>query len=98
MLRQDIASAISIRLPSALRRYSDGSGQICLTAATVEEALDQLLQLHPGLAGMICDERGQLRRHVNIFRGHDEIRTLQGLATLLLPGMTLTVLPAVSGG
>lgn len=89
---------VQIKIPIALRRYSDGVAEARVAAPSVGDALNQLVRIYPQLRGMICDELGQVRRHINIFRDSDEIRYLQGLATPLAPGTTLTILPAVSGG
>lgn len=89
---------VQIKIPSALRRYSDGMSEARVAAPSVGDALSQLVRVYPQLRGMICDELGQVRRHINIFRDSDEIRSLQGLATPLAPGATVTILPAVSGG
>lgn len=95
---REAGGAILIRIPSALRPYSDGADALCVSAASVAEALSALEHRYPRLRGLIRDEQGRVRRHVNIFRGEDEIRALDGLTTLLPPGATLTILPAISGG
>ena len=92
------AATVEIRIPSALRRYSDGAARTTVTAATVLEALQALVRTYPELRGMILDEQNVLRRHVNVFCETAEVRSLSGLATPLQSGQTLMILPAVSGG
>ena len=46
----------------------------------------------------ICDETGQVRRHVNLFVNTAHVRDRDGLDTALVAGDVLTILPAVSGG
>ena len=43
-------------------------------------------------------ETGDVRPHVNVFVGTESVRFLDGLATELPDGATLTIVPAVSGG
>lgn len=44
------------------------------------------------------DERGNIRRHVNVFVNGENIRFLEGLATPVEGNATITVIAAVSGG
>jgi molybdopterin converting factor small subunit len=36
--------------------------------------------------------------HVNLFVGADNIRDLDGLETVIAPGLELSIIPAISGG
>jgi molybdopterin converting factor small subunit len=44
------------------------------------------------------DERGDVRRHVNLFVNGENVRFLNGLSTAVPNGATIFVLAAVSGG
>jgi sulfur-carrier protein len=44
------------------------------------------------------DERGDVRRHVNVFVNGENIRFLDGLSTPIESNATITVIAAVSGG
>jgi molybdopterin synthase sulfur carrier subunit len=39
-----------------------------------------------------------VRQHVNVFVGPDNVRDLDGLSSVVPPGVEVSVLPAVSGG
>ena len=41
---------------------------------------------------------GSLRRFVNVFLADEDVRFLDGLATPVAPGQTLSIVPAVAGG
>ena len=92
--------AISIVLPSALMRYSRGTGAVSVDAscATVAGALAELAGQWPAVTDRVLTEQGELRRHVNVFVGDESIRFLEGLETLVTDGETITIVPAVSGG
>jgi sulfur-carrier protein len=91
--------AIVVHLPGTLRPLAGGQSRIALEAGPdVAAALGALYALHPGLRDRIQNERGELRRHVNVFVGAENVRDGQGLATPLAPGAELHILPAVSGG
>ncbi|MCW3013759.1 MAG: putative sulfur carrier protein [Solirubrobacterales bacterium] len=65
-----------------------------ITGDTVVALLRGLEQAQPGLAGWILDERGRVRRHINVFvngeRGGEE--------TAVGGGDRVDVVPAISGG
>ena len=50
------------------------AGEVEVEAETVAEVVAALNERFPGLADYIVDERGALRKHVNIFIGSDFIR------------------------
>ena len=85
-------SVLSVRGP--LRKLAGGAAEHELTGATVLELLRALELRHPATAGWILDERGRIRRHINVFvngeRGAEE--------TTVEPGDRIEVLPAITGG
>ncbi|HEX8944756.1 MAG TPA: ubiquitin-like small modifier protein 1 [Gemmatimonadaceae bacterium] len=92
--------AISIVLPRALHQYARGSNVIALSepCSTVADALASLAAKLPAVTDRVLTEQGELRPHVNVFVGTESVRFLDGLATELPDGATLTIVPAVSGG
>jgi molybdopterin synthase sulfur carrier subunit len=65
---------------------------------TVADALASLAAQLPAVTDRVLTEQGELRPHVNVFVGTESVRFLDGLATELADGSTLTIVPAVSGG
>ena len=65
-----------------------------LDAATVFELLRGLERRHPALSGWILDERGLIRRHINVFVNGErgDARTALGAED------RVEVLPAITGG
>ena len=65
-----------------------------VAGATVAAVLRGLEDLHPSTTGWILDERGLIRRHINVFvngeRGGEE--------TSVAAGDRVEVLPAITGG
>lgn len=88
----------TVRVPTQLRGLTGGAGEVEVEASTVGEALKALDAAHPGLGERLFDEAGQLRRFVNVFVAEEDIRFLEGLATPVLDGQTVSVVPAVAGG
>jgi sulfur-carrier protein len=65
---------------------------------TIGAVLDAVAEAHPAVGRRVRDEAGQLRRHVNVFVGADNARSLDDAATVVPEGTEVTVLPAISGG
>jgi sulfur-carrier protein len=90
--------AITIRVPTVLRRDCDGETELSLSAPNVRAALLELEQRYPRLYRNVCDETGAVRRHVNLFVNTAHVRDRNGLDTPLAAGDVVMILPAVSGG
>lgn len=90
--------AVTIRIPTQLRTLSGGAAEVSVEATTVAEALKALDTAHPGFAERLHDEAGGLRRFVNVFVAEEDIRFLDGLATPVSDGQTISIIPAVAGG
>jgi len=90
---------VHVLIPGPLQPFSGGRSRIGLDApSTVAEALVQLSDVHPGVRERVLDEKGQVRPHINIFVGEENIRDESGLATRLPEDCEIAILPAVSGG
>lgn len=90
--------SVTIRIPTQLRNLTGGAGEVTVEATTVGEALRALDGAHAGMAERLFDDGGELRRFVNVFLADEDVRFLQGLATPVTDGQTLSVVPAVAGG
>ena len=77
-----------------LRKLAGGRAEHELEGATVFELFRALECAHPDLGGWIVDERGRIRRHINVYvngeRGDE--------ATAVRSGDRVEVLPAITGG
>ena len=87
-----------VRIPTQLRTLTGGAGEVQVEGSTVGEALKALDTAHPGFAERLFDEDGYLRRFVNVFLADEDVRFLEGLATPVADGQTLSIVPAVAGG
>ncbi len=72
--------------------------ELAVEASTVAEVVRALERLAPGIGFYVCDERGRVRRHVNIFVGKQMIRDRGGLTDPVAPGDEVHILQALSGG
>jgi len=89
---------VTIRVPTTLRTLTAGESEIHVEAGTVGEVLAGLESAHPGFSERILDDEGNLRRFVNVFVSDDDVRFMEGLATPVPDGETVSIVPAVAGG
>jgi sulfur carrier protein ThiS len=71
-----------------------GGGEHAVCDGTVADALRELEITQPGIAGWILDERGVVRRHINVFVNGEP----GGADTAVAGDDRVDVLPAISGG
>jgi molybdopterin synthase sulfur carrier subunit len=90
--------AVTVRIPTPLRRFTDGKDRLLVEGATVGALLEQLRGPYPGLVERILDEQGQPRRFVNLYYREEDIRFLESLDTRVDAGGELTIVPAIAGG
>jgi molybdopterin synthase sulfur carrier subunit len=92
------APAVTVRVPAQLRPLTSGEREVTVPPGTVGEVISALDTAHPGLAERLLDSDGSLRRFVNIFVADEDVRFLDGLATLVAADQTVSIVPAVAGG
>lgn len=90
--------AVIVRVPTPLRRLTDGQGEVEVEARTVKEAIEKLEEKYPGFKERLLDENGELRRFVNLYLNDEDIRFLKGADTELKDGDVLSIVPAIAGG
>jgi molybdopterin converting factor small subunit len=91
---------VTFHIPGALREFTAGQSTVQTgdSAATVGAALSILWTIYPGLRDRIVTEQGNVREHINVFVGQENIRYTGGLATPVTSGSEISIVPAVSGG
>lgn len=89
---------VTVRIPSVLRNLTAGLETVAVSSTTVEQMLAALDAAHPGIKARLCDDAGKLRKFVNVFVGEEDIRFLDGPATVLKDGDTVDIVPAIAGG
>ncbi len=88
----------SVRIPTPLRKLTNDLEVVSAAGANVGEVLDNLDKAFPGLRERICDEKGDVRRFVNIFVNDEDIRFLEERATPVKETDELSIVPAIAGG
>ncbi len=91
-------TAIRVRIPTPLRKLTEGRGLVEVGGKTVAEVVDDLERRYPGLKERVCDESGAVRRFINIYVNEEDIRFMQGSATPVNEGDEVSIVPAIAGG
>lgn len=87
-----------IQIPTMLRTFTDGRRGVRVEAATLGEALDQLVRRHPEVASRLMDREGKVSPGVHVFVGEDDHRRMAGLRTPLTEDEVVLIVPAAAGG
>lgn len=97
---EEITVPLLFHIPGALREFTEGRATVRIEhfGGTVHYALTALCAQYPGVRDRVLTEQGQGRQHVNIFVGNEDVRYTGGLATKVLDGSEISIVPAVSGG
>jgi sulfur-carrier protein adenylyltransferase/sulfurtransferase len=89
---------VTVRIPTPLRSFAGGASELALSAATVGDALDQLVEHFPDLRRHLYADDGELRNFVNAYVNDEDMRHLDGRATPLGAGDAITIVPSIAGG
>lgn len=90
--------SIMVRIPTPLRRVTNGQDKVSVTGASVNEIIVDLDNQFPGLKERLCDEQGDLRNFVNIYVNGEDVRFLEGVNSATAEGDEISIVPAVAGG
>jgi molybdopterin synthase sulfur carrier subunit len=88
----------TVRIPTPLRKLTEGKEEVACAGSTVGELLANLETRYPGIKARICDDSGAVRRFVNIFANDEDIRFLKNLDTELKDSDEVSIVPAIAGG
>jgi adenylyltransferase/sulfurtransferase len=89
---------VTIEIPTAFRRFTDGAAKVACSAGTVAEALNALTSQFPALSRHVRDESGQIRQFLNVYLNEEDIRFLGGESCCLKEGDRVLLVPSIAGG
>ena len=90
--------AKKIRIPTPLRKLTNNEELVEINAATIGEAITELQSRYPGIAERLVDEKGEVRRFVNIYVNEEDVRFLENQNPPLKDGDEISIIPAIAGG
>ncbi|MFZ5802487.1 MAG: ubiquitin-like small modifier protein 1 [Candidatus Omnitrophota bacterium] len=90
--------AVKVRIPTPLQKLTGQKAEVEVDAASVQQLVEALERKYPGLKERICDEKGKIRRFVNVYVNEEDIRFLNQENTALKAGDEVSIVPAIAGG
>src|SRR3984957_324068 len=87
---------ITVEIPTALRRFTDGVQTIECSSATLPDLLGEIEQRFPAIVKHLRDDSGQVRRFVNIYVNEEDIRFLGGNEYKFQEGDRVLVVPSIA--
>lgn len=89
-----------VKLTPHLHRFFPqlANRELDVEASTIAEVVRELDRLAPGFAFYVCDERGRLRMHVNVFIEDERVIDRKRLTDRVEPHSRVFILQALSGG
>jgi sulfur-carrier protein len=89
---------ITIEIPTAFRRFTDGVPKIDCSANTIGGALHELTTRFPAMARHVRDDSGQIRQFLNVYLNDEDIRFLGGESCSVKEGDRVLLVPSIAGG
>jgi molybdopterin converting factor small subunit len=90
--------SVTIEIPTAFRRFTNGAPKVDCSATTVAEALNELTARFPDLGRHVRDDQGQIRQFLNVYLNEEDIRFLGGESCTLKEGDRVLLVPSIAGG
>jgi sulfur-carrier protein len=86
-----------VRIPTVLRKHTDGESKVAAPGGTVREVFRALIAENPGLEEQLFDG-DQVRGFINVYVEDEDIRYVEGLDTPVEDDAEIAIMPAVAGG
>lgn len=90
--------SVTVRIPTPLRKLTADADEVRTDADTLRDMLAALERQYPGMKERLCDDKGEVRRFINIFVNDEDVRFMDGQNTKFKDGDVVSIVPAVAGG
>lgn len=90
---------VKVRIPTPLRKLTKEKDIVELNgAANIGDLIESLEKNYPGIKERLVDEKGEVRRFINVFINDEDIRFLENKQTTIKDGDEVSIVPAIAGG
>ena len=89
---------VDVKIPTPLRKFTKDKGTVEADGETVAEIIDNLEKNYTGIKKRLVDEKGEIRKFINIYVDDEDIRFLHGKNTKTKGKKEITIVPAIAGG
>ena len=88
----------TVRFPAVMKYYVNNQTEFSVSASTVKEVVDRVIEQYPSIKFHLVDSEGTLRKHFNVFVNGTHIRDLQGMDTRLNEEDKVILMASAAGG
>jgi molybdopterin synthase sulfur carrier subunit len=88
----------SVLIPTPLRKLTNDLDLVQTEGSNIAEVFANLEKAFPGIQERICDDKGSIRRFVNVFVNGEDVRFLEETATPVKSNDEISIVPAIAGG
>lgn len=89
---------VNVLIPTPLRKFTENQDTIAVAPGSIGSVITELTQRFPGIVKPMLDDKGELRKFVNIYLNGEDIRFAEGSATAVKDGDEISIVPAIAGG
>lgn len=89
---------VTVRVPTPLRKLTGDEEVVLVQAGTIASTIAELERRFPGIAERLVDEKGEVRRFVNVYVNEEDIRFRDNNRTPVQDGDEVSIIPAIAGG
>ena len=89
---------VLVRIPTPLQKLVGDKAEVHVEASSLRDAVTQLASQNEEFKTRMLDDKGELRRFVNVYVNEEDVRFLQKLDTPLKDGDEISIVPAIAGG
>lgn len=90
--------SVLVRIPSPLQKLVNDQAEVQAEGSTLREVMQSLVGQNAEFQARLLDDKGELRRFVNVYVNEEDVRFLQKLDTPLKDGDEVSIVPAIAGG
>ena len=89
---------VTVRVPTPLRKLTGDEEVVLVQVGTIATAIAELERRYPGMAERLVDDKGEVRRFVNVYVNEEDIRFRDNSNTPIQDGDEVSIIPAIAGG
>ena len=90
--------SVLVRIPTPLQKLVGDKAEVSVEATDLRGAVNELASQSDEFKNRLLDDKGELRRFVNVYVNEEDVRFLQKLDTPLKDGDEVSIVPAIAGG
>ena len=89
---------VVVRIPTPLQKFTQNQSEVRVSGATIDGVVGELDAQFPGIRERLCDDKGAIRKFINLYLNDEDIRFMDGEKTVVQDGDEVAIIPAIAGG